>query len=244
MKVTDCVWEIDNLGVKTCEVVCENDEIIEERELNDLEKTFKYIVVKVSKGLFRNFEILSKNGYIFNEAQLSVSKQFKNFVSNDKLVNYCLNKTYLSKCNDKTELDFVLDKMNGVFDTDRIAINPNFGIDLGNKRYRNWIDGEFGNSNFYLYRIMSNDSCVGFCSFKKHESYIDYQLGGLFDGYRNSGLGLIIPLCPYKHMLLSEGMEKLCCKTKISSNNPNVVNCYLYCGYRIDEVCYVFTKNL
>lgn len=242
MNTVDCTWELINLGVKTCEISFDKGEKDLSELLLILEKDYKYIVVKAPVGDYANYSILSNNYYSFNESVIGVEKQFQTFVEEDKYIKYYLKRSTLLRIESVERMQSVLDKIDtSMFNTDRIALNPYFGCEVANRRYRNWICQEY-NAESYLFEIEFNKQVVGFCLMKIDGSSVVYLLGGIYPSYKGLGVGLLIPLAPYLFAKNYEDIVLMKVKTHISSNNMEIVRCYTNLGYSITSIDYVFSK--
>lgn len=86
MQITNCIWEIANLGKRTAElVVSDTDEFCRD-EINKVNREFEYVVVKVPMNRpDLNFG-LSALGFTLIETQINLSKHLKDFPFDDRLV--------------------------------------------------------------------------------------------------------------------------------------------------------------
>lgn len=166
MKIIDCVWEIENIGKKTCEILLKNDH---DFDIKEIENKFEYIVVKVQNKNIRTIKILESQGYSFAEMQFSLRKRIKKFNYEDNVVKMMLNSFNLQKIETKDKLFELLNSMDEeMFDTDRIYLDDRFGGKVSLNRYKNWITSEF-NKNSFLYFIEVESTKVGFILFNLQE---------------------------------------------------------------------------
>lgn len=240
MKIVNCTWELANIEKKTCEITIEDDEIsLDIVSLAEIESQYEYIVVKVGSKKVPIYKKLASNGFYFVENQISVSFRSKQKGSMGRMANKYFDRLNLRLC-PKENIQIILGEIgDDLFYTDRIALDPAFGIIKANKRYKNWINSTYDNQDFFMYEICLLNKAIGFAYFQKRNNVIDYLLGGLYKEYQSSGLGITIPLSAIK-LLQQENMKSI--ETCISSNNLNVVRCYVECGYEISGMNYVFVK--
>jgi len=237
MKITNCTWELNNLGCKVAEVDCTSDAAIDPLALEAVEKEFDYVVVKVPMLKPQINFSLSKMQYTCIEAQLSIKAKICDLNEQRWLLEN-LGQVQTELINNEAELSDLLSLMTeSMFTTDRIYLDPNFGPTYSLNRYRNWISSEFSRGT-KLYKIIHDGVWVGFFLPKEKDGVMDGLLGGLFAQYQGEGLGIVLPLLP---ILIDGDIKKY--ETKISSNNFPVIQVYNQCGYRFGNVEYVFVKH-
>lgn len=238
MKVVDCVWEIENLGKKTCEVFLKDGEVF---DIKNIENRFEYIVVKVPNKNISTIKKLENQGYNFIELQFSLRKKLRGFNHEDKVLKPILNSFYLQKIESEGKLLELLSYMDKkMFDTDRIYLDEKFGGNYSLNRYKNWITSEF-KKNSFLYFIEVDSIKIGFILFNEQNKKINALLGGIFSQYKSHGFGANIILGPLKWGKEMEAKEVL---TKISSNNFQVLQLYNYFGFEIIDLEYVLVKHI
>lgn len=240
MRIVDCFWEKDNLGLPTCEITVFPDDSLSETALSDLEQEYQYVVVKIPVGNVFFHQQLTKRGYYFLESQLSVRLRLPIGRGMGKMAEKYMGRVVLKKFETAKERDDIIGLIgDDTFETDRIALDPHFGQITANKRYKNWILSTFNVPGYELYQITIREKSVGFAYFYTKEGKTDYLLAGLFPEYKFSGLGILVPLSAIVYAK-DKGLNKV--STSISSNNFNVVRCYLECGFEIEKINYVFAK--
>lgn len=242
MVIKECPWEKRNLGVHACEIVI-NDNDLSCDEITTVVSSFDYVVAKLNNYTYKASTILLKNGFIFNETILSISKLVKDFNICNPIIKIYSAKSKVKLIKDIDEINSVAEKLGeDMFSTDRIALNPHFGPSLANVRYSYWIK-EMSQDGCDLYEIYYENSIVGFSLVKQNGKITDYILGGLYPQYQDKGLGILTALVPY--IIARDNPEKEIKRviTNISSNNLDVIKCYSSLGYVIDNCTYIFTKN-
>jgi hypothetical protein len=141
------------------------------------------------------------------------------------------------------ELTFVLDQiMTGIFSTDRISLDENFGPQVGAKRYCNWIDSEMKQGGEVYTISLSTGTPLGFFTLRVTDDGIAHSiLSGVFDSEKTPGFGLIL-----LSMILTKAEEKGAKKivSAISSNNLPVVRTHVQLGFEVKDLNYVFIRHL
>lgn len=237
MKKIDCFWDLENLNKKTLEIHFSENDLFE--EVLQLENNYEYIVCKAKKpGLKINQ--FQENGYKFIENQLSISKKVTEDILSDKRIKRIVNKFNSEKIDSQNSLNHLLSNINeNLFDTDRIFLDNEFPKGQSSIRYKNWIKSEFKN-NSEIDFIMYNNKKIGFVMYKLKGNNCHVLLGGIFDKYKGVGLGMSVVLLPIK-IALDLDLKKI--RTKISSNNFEVLKLYNHMNYKIDNLEAVFVKH-
>lgn len=239
MTIVDCVWELANIGKRTCEITLSSDELIEESALRELCAEYEYIVVKIGTTNMYNSLLLGKLGFSFAETQISISKKIVDKANEpDFIVDRYRQNSSLSLIQTEDQLNGIIQKMSSnMFTTDRIYLDPYLGAKYSLQRYSNWMKTEFA-KHIPIYELRYKKNVVGFIMYKRIENVIDALLGGVFENYQNMGLGLLLPLVPY---LIPEKIEWY--RTRISSNNLPVWMMYERLHYQITNFEYIFIKH-
>lgn len=244
MKIIDCIWEKRNLNCKTVEVVLDKDENIKFDDISYLESKYEYIVIKVPTNNLANNLLLASNKYTFLECQYKLLKKIVSFEENDPLIDLIKKDLKFRIINTKNDFDKLLSNItDNMFSSDRICLDPQFGPEIGTKRYKNWMGDEFYKGTSMFIVASKNNEDVGFIMAKEKKNNIDALLGGIFHEFQEEGLGLLTPsfLFLAKSVLNNEYKNVI---TSISSNNVPVVQLYNYLNYKILNTTYVFIKHI
>jgi hypothetical protein len=241
MKIIDAFWEKRNLGVETKEIILSGtDSLLDvENVLNSLSSAKRYIVVKIPAGKPDFIKLLTDRGFCFVETLFEVSlritdfqlpKSFKRF---DNLLSY----KKLTTNEDFERLEKEIYR--GIFTTDRIALDSNFGIEIASIRYINWIKDELQNGN-EIFEILHKEKPIGFFALKKiSEGKYDNFLAGMYQREFNTGFGFSILSKPIIELSNRQAEFYI---THISSNNPAIIRLYFNFGFSPVEIVYVMTK--
>ena len=140
------------------------------------------------------------------------------------------------------ELDELLSKITpGMFSTDRVSIDPYFGLEIGCTRYKNWIKDVFNNRSAIIENLFYKDVNVGFAMLKEEES-LKGLVGGLFSEYQDDGIGMLTP-CMVPMYAKMKGITSKKVYAPISSNNKAVWELYEHLGFIPKQPHYVFVKH-
>jgi len=128
----------------------------------------------------------------------------------------------------------------GLFKTDRIAIDPSFGITHSSNRYLGWISDELI-SGANLFEITKGDELIGFFMMKRVnlDSY-EAILAGLLEKYQKSGLGFILNHLEIE-ATINLGANSV--YSTFSSNNRGAIAIHMAMGYTVDHQSYVYVKH-
>jgi ribosomal protein S18 acetylase RimI-like enzyme len=241
LNIIEASWEIENLNRNTAEIIIEStDDIANFHKVFSM-KSYEYVVAKVSNKNQKALQKLQKEGFCFIETQISLTinvldDTIDRFQTVAKNINF--EKVYL-----KDDLNIILDNITeDMFTTDRIALDPRFGVKVANQRYKNWIYSEFGKSNIEVFRINKKDKIIGFVMTNNSGSgEVNILLGGIYSKYQGQGYGYNIVYQPIKHY---SATGKSVLKTKVSSNNMDVIRFYIALGYKIEGMDYILIKHM
>ena len=243
MKFVDCIWEMHNLGERVCEIGVEKDDVFDKRILSDLTEGFQYVVVKVpvNRPDF-NFG-LSEMGYAMIETQLNISKKYKDFDFEDRLVRRLYPNVYENIVNTEEELEDVLGRVTpNMFSTDRIYLDSHFDRRCSNRRYANWTRSEFKGNKAVIKEIIFEGVKIGFEMYRKKDDIIYGLLGGIYEDEQSEGLGLLTACIGFLTAKKENDPFKKVV-TSISANNVPMVQIYNYLNFKIDNMTYVFVKH-
>ena len=240
MKIVDAFWEKRNLGVRSTEITIEIDDTIQDLEslLSNL-KNPEYVVFKIPSGGVEFLRMLTKNGFYINETLSEMCLDVENYIVPKNLARYD-NKINYKMIPDKDLEQLGIELMKGIFNTDRIALDPLFGIDIAAKRYFNWIKDEVNKGN-HIYEILYNENPIGFFCFKQvGENAYDNFLAGMYASRSNFGLGFSTITKSIEELKNRNGRYLI---THVSSNNMSVIRLYAQIGFMLNNMCYIMTKH-
>ena len=237
------IWDEPILKIPTFEIISEEENIKEldisiKSILNKYQRY--YIVVKAPIKCINTYSYLMENKFCFIETQFSINVRLREYQQNKSKIIPGYRQLELYKVKDESMLNYIIQEVKkGIFQTDRIALEPNFGIDISNKRYANWIYESFHDSQCDLLIAQNSSQPVGFSLLKSKDRDIYGLLGGIFNSYKRDGY---FPEILHNTFVNYSNNEFKNFKTDISSNNLEVFRIYQELGCKISSVRYVFTK--
>jgi hypothetical protein len=242
MKIIDAFWEKRNLGVKSCiEVIIEDSDKFESvREQISLLKA-EYLVVKVS-AYKPEFNFLMGNlGFTFVEGQYNFvidMSGYEDFIKNLPAVTQRMINAISVKKLVPSEYSVVYDRIcEGIFDTDRIYLDPHFSHEIAAKRYIGWITDELERgANIYTAKYKNSD--IGF--FAVNSARNNVFLSGIYHNFKNKGLGFCTQL-KFNQELYKSGIRKL--SVFVSTANATQVRSSFAMGYNYASLSYIFVKH-
>ena len=244
MKVVDCYWELKNLGKSVAEITVESTDVFDDAFFNKINCSYQYVVVKVpmTMPLF-NFGLTSM-GYTLIETQINVSKRYKDFNFDDRLVRNVYPHASVKHIYSKEELEEIISQITpDMFSTDRIYLDPNFPHEASSQRYINWIRTDFEKGNAIITKTYYDDINVGFGFESVDEQGVRHGvLGGIYEKYQDMGLGIMTVSLVFIIAHKKKSPFKIM-RSTVSSNNPYVLQFYNYLGFKIDKMNYVFVKH-
>lgn len=244
MNIVNCTWEQKNLGEKVCEVTVSSNEEFGLDIIKDLEKDYTYQVVKVEAGNVPFILALQKQGYALIETQIDWMTKMKEFNQNHPLIERFRPILEFQDIIAEEDFNQMLSMIDdNMFSTDRIALDPKYGMSVGRKRYCNWMQTEFlQNKSVFAYIIVEGTK-VGFLMLRNNNGRAHGALAGIFKEYQDQGFGVLtsssMPL-----YILDNGLGFKLYETSTSSNNTANTKIYSALGFQLKSMHYVFIKHL
>lgn len=244
MKLTDCFWEEKNLGERVCEVTVEDGESFDCEPFLDLDNRYTYQVVKVPTGNISFNLGLARLGYFHIETQLNWIKKVRDFNFDNELIVRLEDNLSFQDVICEEDLSLLLNKISdGMFSTDRVAMDPKYGLSIGRTRYCNWIKSEFALKSSYISFICIEDIPVGFLMLKVNGKKGYGSLGGIFKQYQNMGLG-VLTVSSFLLYIRDRSLDVTSYYTSTSSNNPSNFRIYNKLGFDLSSMTYVYIKHV
>ena len=238
MKIINATWEKRNFNMDAYEIN------LDKKDLKNFNETYQkikeqnyknaYVIIKLPVGNIAAVHKLEDEGFRFLETQLYLADHFnplEDEINTNSLQNQGIEEYIAPK--DRTEWEKIISMITpGMFDTDRVSLDPKLGIDIACKRYQNWCRDLFEKPGSIMHVIKYNGEI---CSFgidvvDNETGRIDGVLGGVFEKYKKLGIGLSW-IYPSKNK-----------KTAVSSNNLSVLKIHQHCGRIIYKERYVLRK--
>lgn len=242
MELIEQPWEKRNLDVNSAEFRFDGKENLNEITDDILSNSkYDYQICRVPVGRMDIMYLLQANGFSFAETSIELSADLKKLELPSVYARYIEAMDYHPAS--ETELQLIQDSiLSGVFDTDKISLDPYFGKKQAGIRFANWNMQEVEAGRASAYVVTMHDEPIGFFVDKTVSDKVDYSLlAALYDKEKNSGVGFSVLYFP---MLQSKLDGKRRITTGVSSNNPDSVRMHLELGYKIKEMNYVLIKHI
>lgn len=243
MNIKETPWEKRNLGVESSvEFYIESEDCISTLSTSVLEnRDYKYQVTHIPVGKVDILNEFLQHGFYFAETKIELIADLKKFSLSPAFERFSSLLDY-HRVN-KEELDMIYAKMrDGIFDTDKIALDPCFDAHIAGNRYALWTKDEILAGICSVYIVTQNDDRIGFFVLKKVNDRIgDSFLAGLFDKNYNVGLGFSVLYFPMEEAKRLNFKKII---TGVSSNNPDSVKMHLALGYQIRAMNYTLVKHI
>ncbi len=144
----------------------------------------------------------------------------------------------VQKVESEEDVRYIQDEIRkGIFTTDRIAIDPYFGIEIANRRYANWVGDEVKQDGVLCY-LVSNGMKIGFSLSKMDGTGL---LGGVFVDSQKEGVGGDFELAGLRTAVLYTDINKF--YTSVSSNNLRILRLCEMFGYRVRSLSDIFVRH-
>lgn len=244
MKLIDCLWEQKNIGKHTCEIIFNDKESLNKEDFNDKTNSFEYVVVKVPVNNPIINMGLADMGFLFIETQMNISKRYKDFPFEDRLVKQIYPLADIDYVQSSQEFEEIFNRITpNMFITDRIYIDPYFYKEASSQRYKNWLRTEFLRGTSDVTKMIYDGKNVGFGMERTMPDGTKLGLlGGIYEEFQLNGLGLMTASVGFIHAHKTNQPFKVI-KTAISSNNIPMMQFYNYLNFKIDSMTYVFVKH-
>lgn len=242
MKIVEAVWDTRTLGVRCLELNFEAGECLScISEIDKATDGFKYIVAKVPSGRVDLLLALQAKGYSFIECSIEMAVDLSTIEVPRFVARF---EPFIHSIEATTEsAERIYAKLReGVFDSDRIYLDPFFSKDLAAQRYINWIDDEIERGG-KLYHVYYKDEEVGFFANKEISSGKEIYpfLTGLYSEFKDSGLGSnVISLEPMREAE-RQGYKRV--RSWLSSNNLPCLKINQSLGHKVVDMQYVLTLH-
>ncbi|MBQ8172187.1 MAG: hypothetical protein IJZ95_09380 [Oscillospiraceae bacterium] len=237
MLIVDAVWEKRNLGVEACEITIESGDTADyvSSVLSDIRK--EYCVIKVPAERTDLLFDIQRCGYTYVED----SVKFVSYLSEVRRspIEQRLYDAVDIALMDQSDMALLKQKIaDGLFDKDRVYIDPFFDHASAAKRYINWIDDEFRKGAEFIKYIYKNNT-IGFFAIRESEEkkYTSF-LGGIYPEYRKGGIGTVVKV---PEAVKARGGISV--STHVSTNNPAQIRNLIRNGYVIEDIAHTFVKH-
>jgi hypothetical protein len=240
MRIIDAVWETRNFGITSKEIDVEpgdKPETLEQIRNLDCD----YAVVRVPAGSVEIMFKLDDMGYHFIETILNLQHDHRNIGSTLNSTAKRIADSITYDIMDETELTQLWNQLRmGIFNTDRIYLDPAFTPEQSAIRYINWINDEIARGG-NVHKCVLKGNIFGYFVSRINTENVNYVYNiGTYKGYETSGLGVCLV-----HTSIRQAYEAGAKKTisGLSTNNIPSVTANLAAGYRITTSQYIYIKH-
>ncbi|MBE5923180.1 MAG: GNAT family N-acetyltransferase [Lachnospiraceae bacterium] len=237
MIITDAYWEERNLGVSTLEIQIENEDDINKIESKMKTLSAQYIVCKVPSLRADVTAYFAKHGYTYVEDMILVEHDLKE--AERSKMHQRLYDAMSYREMTREDVEFLKKEIEGgLFSTDRITNDPYFDNTKASDRYINWVNDLIEQKALFYVDLYKNDP-AGFVILQTKDAIIyNSVLGGGYEKYRNTGLGIVQKEQEIVRKLGGKRVE-----TQVSSNNPGQLRALEINGYRTKGINHIFIKH-
>jgi len=240
MNIINALWEKRNFNMDTYEILLDKKDLkfFDETYKKIKEQNFKkaYVLIKIPVGNIEVVHKLEDEGFRFLETQLYLQDHFEPVDAEREMYERNLRTEDIKTVvvdKDKNEWEKIISMITpGMFDNDRVSLDPKLGKDIACLRYQNWCRDLFKKHNTVMYLTKYKEEICGFGinEMDSNTGIVDGIIGGFFEKYKNIGIGV-----SWIHK-----SSKL--KTAVSSNNLSALKIHQHCGRVIYKERYVLRK--
>ncbi len=239
MKIVDAVWEKRNIGVDCVEVTIESSDTLENCSNKLLDINAEYTVIKVPTIKLDFSMLLQSNGYTMIE--LMTTCYHKGVLPElPPIYNRMLKAVSCEVMNEEDKTMLFSKISSGMFDSDRISLDPNFSENQSNKRYIGWITDELERGSVLYKLIYKNNVCGFFNLMDKGNGHFHASIGGIYPGFQGAGMGVCMNYHEISEAIKSNAKR---IHSAFSNNNRGAYAVHLLMSYVLNEQFYVFIKH-
>ncbi|MCR5168384.1 MAG: hypothetical protein K6C13_14415 [Oscillospiraceae bacterium] len=239
MKIVDAFWEKRNLGISCTEITVDVSDTISDLDSVLVDTVSDYTVLKIpSQNHTLQFELPCR-GFVYVEDLITVSGDLS-IPELNRIQQQIMRDISIDEMDEESFAVLLDEVRDGLFDSDRISIDPHFTAEQGSKRFCSWLGDERARgTRFYQYRYKGDR--VGFVLLHDEGGgEFSSVLGGLYRAYRRSAIGNTLN---YLNFQTAKQLGAKRIVTNVSSNNSVQVRSLLACGYRITQISHVYVKH-
>ncbi|MEN9281857.1 MAG: hypothetical protein RL594_792 [Bacteroidota bacterium] len=240
MKLIEATWELRNLGVTCQELIVDDSHALDlvAEQIRNL--TASYQVLKLSCSRFDLMNHVQEAGFRFVELlyhakhDLNLPEVTGIQLRMSRVVDYVqANETLAEEIIEQVE-------SSQMFETDRISIDPRFGVQKAAHRYACWLRDEIDRGSL-LYAVTLKDGVTGFFLLRM-EGDLDCRglLAGIFPAYQGRGLGFFMS---YLQLFAARQLGAGRYLSTYSSNNVAIGRLHNELGFNYEGSEYVFVRH-
>jgi hypothetical protein len=194
VKIIDAFWEERNLGKKVCEMIFDQEEVLESNLINDLEKTFDYIVAKVPAESVYMVHVLENLGFRYLENQQTIYFSSNQFLKVDTLWEKRFQNFRCEKVSEIETLKDICDKIkSGLYLNGRISADPSIENGISDLRIVNWLKDLYPKEHISVYTILKEDKSIGYFVLDRINTFhLNIVQAGIFRDFQNQGYSFLL----------------------------------------------------
>ena len=244
MKTVHADWERKNLGVEAYEITLEpsdTPQALRQEEERIRALGARYVARKMPVNCPQLRFGMTELGYTFVETVFHVMVRRDNYHMPDIIARFDRGLSVVQR-QERAECQAVYDHIRqGVFISDRVAVDPAFGVEKGGNRYANWLETMVRGGAF-LYEVLAGQKPIGFFVIQRKDAdTVDPVLMGMYHAENDRGLGTLL------HKKTLDTCFTHPCKrltSTVVSNNAKVLRVYVNAGAEITDMLYTYVKHM
>jgi hypothetical protein len=239
MQSIDAHWEKRNLGVSCTELIIDATDEVRDVLAAASALGNEYIVLKVPAARVDILLGLQEAAFRVVEVVFRIRRNLHALALPVPYARFGKDLTWHEAT--PRDVERVLDEVSGgVFQTDRVALDPAFAPGLAGQRYRNWIQDERANGATICITSFKGDD-IGFSILRdRGEGQFHGLFGALYRDNKYLALGFSVG---WTNLVVAKERGGRVIETAVSTNNVPAVKMNLSIGYEIHEVQYVLVKH-
>lgn len=241
MVIVEKPWEIKNLGLSSVEYIINPKDAFNDIDFAEIERSdFDYKICRLHATQMDIAYKLQNMGFQFAETTVALECRLKDHFIAPVYEKYV--EMVDVKEADRNDLDYIVEEIKlGMYDNDRVALDPNLGVERSRTRFSNWLQQEYVSGVTKICLLYMKNEPFGYFAVKSlSEKEASSIQAGLFHNFRDSGMGFATLLFP---MLVAKQDGKRKITTEVSSNNVISVKTHLSVGYHVTDLKYVLVRH-
>lgn len=237
MKIVDAIWEKRNLETNTIEITIEEHDTADRVSHILQDQSAGYMVVKLPVSRTDLIFQLQDLGYAYIEDMVTLYHDLHEVSYSP--IQKRLRDAVDTATMDKADVDVLCGEIwKGMFDSDRIFLDPYFTWEMAKKRYVNWVQDEYARGTEFV-KYLYKDKVIGFFALREAENKeYDSFLGGMYKEYQKGGLGTVVKV---PQAVKERGGKKV--RASVSTNNIFQLRALTMNGYIPESIIHTFIKH-
>lgn len=238
MRLVEANWDTRNLGMATQELIIEKSDTVEAIQVQLDAMTGAYQVIRISELSTSVSMLLTSEKFVFSE-QLSFWECTLGTPPASKF-NRHLPKVETEVASQDDLLEVFHQIQLGLFNTDRVSRDPDFGVAVAGNRYVNWLNDEIQKGGA-IYIIKFRQKASGFFCLRVVNQNPFVALSGIFPEAQVPGIGLSL-----QFEIQNKALEKGCMNltTVVSTNNTAALRAHIAAGFLWKGTETIFTRKV